>query len=82
MNVYRRCYAISAISQFFESAEAFREAGAAVGIACPLGPGAHRPSATASLQRAGAVPQKGVRFMLAQGPDAGEEGVMIDEIDA
>lgn len=29
-----------------------------------------------------AVPQKGVRFMLAQGPVAGDEGVMIDEIDA
>ncbi|KAK2606536.1 hypothetical protein N8I77_005278 [Diaporthe amygdali] len=68
----------------FESAEAFKEAGAAVGIARNalsaldlIG-----PSATASLQRAGAVPQKGVRFMLAQGPDAGDEGVMIDEIDA
>lgn len=68
----------------FESAEAFKEAGAAVGIARNalsaldlIG-----PSATASLQRAGAVPQKGVRFMLAQGPDAGGEGVLIDEIDA
>lgn len=68
----------------FESAEAFKEAGAAVGIARNalsaldlIG-----PSATASLERAGAVPQKGVRFMLAQGPDARDEGVMIDEIDA
>lgn len=68
----------------FESASAFKEAGAAVGIARNalstldlIG-----PSATTALQRAGAVPQKGVRFMLAQGPDAGDEGVMIDEIDA
>jgi len=68
----------------FESAEAFKEAGAAVGIARNalsaldlIG-----PSATASLQRVGAVPQNGVRFMLAQGPDAGDKGVMIDEIDA
>lgn len=68
----------------FESAEAFREAGAAVGIARNALSALELigPSATASLQHAGAVPQKGVRFMLAQGPDAGEEGVMIDEIDA
>ncbi|KAG8163608.1 hypothetical protein KVR01_006905 [Diaporthe batatas] len=70
--------------QIFESAEAFKEAGAAVGIArnALAALDLIGPSATASLQRAGAVPQKGVRFMLAQGPDAGDEGVMIDEIDA
>ncbi|KAG6354007.1 hypothetical protein INS49_004978 [Diaporthe citri] len=68
----------------FESAESFKEAGAAVGIARNalsaldlIG-----PTAIAALQRAGAVPQKGVRFMLAQGPDAGDGGAMIDEIDA
>ncbi|KAK7697197.1 hypothetical protein SLS64_013802 [Diaporthe eres] len=68
----------------FESAEGFKEAGAAVGIARNalsaldlIG-----SSATTALRRAGVVPQKGVRFMLAQGPDAGDEGVMIDEIDA
>ncbi|KAI7782605.1 hypothetical protein LA080_013093 [Diaporthe eres] len=68
----------------FESAEAFKEAGAAVGIARNalsaldlIG-----PPATTALRRAGALPQKGVRFMLAQGPDAGDDGVMIDEVDA
>lgn len=68
----------------FESAEAFKEAGAAVGIARNalsaldlIG-----PPATTALRRAGAAPQKGVRFMLAQGPGAGDDGVMIDEIDA
>lgn len=68
----------------FESASAFKEAGAAVGIARNALSALELigPSATASLRRAGAVAQKGVRFMLAQGPDAGEEGVMIDEIDA
>lgn len=65
----------------FESASAFKERGAAVGISRNalsaldlIG-----PTATACLKRAGAVPQKGVRFMLAQGENAGE---MIDEIDA
>lgn len=65
----------------FESAPAFKERGAAVGISRNalsaldlIG-----PTATACLKRAGAVPQKGVRFMLAQGENAGE---MIDEIDA
>ncbi|KAF3026646.1 hypothetical protein E8E14_014510 [Neopestalotiopsis sp. 37M] len=62
----------------FESAAEFKEAGAAVGISRNaldaldlIG-----PSATQSLERAGAVPLKGVRFMLAQGPDQGSE---IDE---
>lgn len=65
----------------FESASAFKERGAAVGISRNalsaldlIG-----RTATACLKRAGAVPQKGVRFMLAQGENAGE---MIDEIDA
>lgn len=68
----------------FESADAFQEAGAAVGIARNALSALELigPSATASLQRAGAVPQKGVRFMLAQGADAGDKGMMIDEIDA
>ncbi|ETS82836.1 hypothetical protein PFICI_04712 [Pestalotiopsis fici W106-1] len=62
----------------FESAAEFKEAGAAVGIARNaldaldlLG-----PSAAGALDRAGAVPMRGVRFMLAQGPDQGSE---IDE---
>lgn len=66
----------------FESAGAFREDGAAVGLALNalsaldlIG-----ASAAACPVRAGAVDQKGVRFMLAQGPDAGEDGVMIDEV--
>lgn len=62
----------------FESAAEFKEAGAAVGIARNalkaldlIG-----PSATRCLQDAGAVPQRSVRFMLAQGSDANQ---MIDE---
>lgn len=62
----------------FESAAEFKEAGAAVGItrnaldALDL----IGASATQALGRAGAVSMRGVRFMLAQGPDQGSE---IDE---
>lgn len=65
----------------FESASAFKERGAAVGISrnALSALDSIGPTATACLTRAGAVPQKGVRFMLAQGEHAGE---MIDEIDA
>lgn len=66
----------------FESAAAFKEAGAAVGIARNALSALDLIGATPCLQRAGAVPQKGVRFMLAQGADAGDSGVMIGEIDA
>lgn len=62
----------------FESASAFKEAGMAIGFARNaldaldlIG-----PSAAGCLSRAGAVPLRGVRFMLAQGDDAGS---MIDE---
>ncbi|KJZ79206.1 hypothetical protein HIM_01357 [Hirsutella minnesotensis 3608] len=62
----------------FESASQFKEAGAAVGVARNglaaldlIG-----PSAAQCLERAGAVPQRGVRFMLAQGE---KHGSMIDE---
>lgn len=65
----------------FESASAFREAGMAIGIARNafnaldlIG-----PSARQCIERAGSVPHHGVKFMLAQGPDAGK---MVDEIDA
>lgn len=62
----------------FESAAQFKEAGAAVGIsrngltALDL----MGSSAAECLERAGAVPQKGVRFMLAQGQGCNN---MIDE---
>lgn len=65
----------------FESAATFNEGGAAIGIA--------RNALTAldligtpvvqALERAGALPMQGVRFMLAQGVGQGE---MIDEADA
>lgn len=65
----------------FESATAFKEAGAAVGIV----QNARRAldlignSATQCLEKAGAVPMQGVRWRMARGPDAGKE---IDRIDA
>jgi salicylate hydroxylase len=62
----------------FESATEFKEAGMAIGFARNaldaldlIG-----PSAAQCLERAGAVPMRGVRFMLAQGEGAGN---MIDE---
>ncbi|KAI7969293.1 hypothetical protein EIK77_003608 [Talaromyces pinophilus] len=62
----------------FESSPAFKEAGMAIGVARNaldaldlMG-----PSASQCLQQAGAVPMRGVRFMLAQGEGAGS---MIDE---
>lgn len=65
----------------FESASAFKESGAAVGIARNalsaldlIG-----PSAAESLKRAGAVPQLGVLFKLGQGPD---QGALIAEADS
>ncbi|KAJ4413371.1 hypothetical protein N0V82_008587 [Gnomoniopsis sp. IMI 355080] len=66
----------------FESAPAFKERGAAVGIARNALSALDLIGATACLERAGAVPQKGVCFMLAQGPDAGDSGVKIGQIDA
>lgn len=64
----------------FESAAAFREAGAAIGLprnaltALDL----IGPSAVRCLERAGAVPMRGVRFMLAEGEG---DGNLIDEAD-
>lgn len=64
----------------FESAAEFKEAGAAVGIArnALAALDLIGPSAAQALERAGAVPLRGVRFMLAQGEDRNS---MIDEAD-
>ncbi|KAL1849736.1 hypothetical protein Plec18170_007257 [Paecilomyces lecythidis] len=62
----------------FESATAFKEAGMAIGVARNALSALELigPEAAQCLERAGAVPMRGVRFMLAQGNDAGS---MIDE---
>ncbi|KAI1651940.1 FAD/NAD(P)-binding domain-containing protein [Daldinia loculata] len=64
----------------FESAAAFKESGMAIGIARNALAALELigPSATECLKRAGAVPMKGVRFMLAQGES---QGSLIDEVD-
>ncbi|KAF3061748.1 Salicylate hydroxylase [Daldinia childiae] len=64
----------------FESASAFKESGMAIGIARNALAALELigPSATECLERAGAVPMKGVRFMLAQGENRGS---LIDEVD-
>lgn len=62
----------------FESASAFRESGMAIGFArnALTALDLIGPSAAECLSRAGAVPMRGVRFMLAQGENAGST---IDE---
>jgi salicylate hydroxylase len=62
----------------FESAAAFKEAGMAIGLArnALAALDLIGPSAAECLNRAGAVPMRGVRFMLAQGDNAGNT---IDE---
>lgn len=62
----------------FESAAAFKEAGMAIGVArnALAALDLMGPSAAQCLERAGAVPMRGIRFMLAQGEGAGS---MIDE---
>ncbi|KAH9884877.1 salicylate hydroxylase [Xylariomycetidae sp. FL2044] len=62
----------------FESAPEFKEAGAAIGIArnALAALDLIGPSAARALELAGAVPLRGVRFMLAQGPDSNS---IIDE---
>ncbi|KAI1204068.1 FAD/NAD(P)-binding domain-containing protein [Annulohypoxylon truncatum] len=64
----------------FESATAFKESGMAIGIArnALAALDLIGPSATQCLERAGAVPMRGVRFMLAQGEGRGN---LIDEAD-
>lgn len=58
----------------FESAAEFKEAGAAVGLTknAQSALALIGPSVVQSLERAGAVLQRGVQLVLAQGPDAGE----------
>lgn len=65
----------------YESAPAFREAGMAIGIARNAFQALEliSPSARGALEKAGSIPHHGVKFMLANGPDAGK---MVDEIDA
>lgn len=57
----------------FESASAFKEAGAAVGMTRNAQAALEliSPSATECLQRAGAVPQKGVQALMGQGAGKG-----------
>lgn len=65
-------------THIFEAATEFKEAGAAVGVARNGLAALDLIGSTASqcLERAGAVPQRGVRFMLAQGQDRNS---MIEE---
>ncbi|KAI1352283.1 hypothetical protein F5Y01DRAFT_324517 [Xylaria sp. FL0043] len=66
----------------FESAAAFKEAGMAIGI----GRNAQAAleligsSAAQCLKRAGAVPMRGVRFMLAHGETAGSVADEVDDV--
>lgn len=65
----------------FEAAPEFKEAGMAIGIARNAQAALRLigPSAEQCLDQAGAVPMKGVRFMLAQGEGGAER--MADEVD-
>lgn len=65
----------------FEAAPEFKEAGMAIGIARNAQTALRLigPSAEQCLDQAGAVPMKGVKFMLAQGGDGA--GNMADEVD-
>lgn len=65
----------------FEAAPEFKEAGMAIGIARNAQAALRLigPSAEQCLDQAGAVPMKGVKFMLAQGEDS--QGSMADEVD-
>lgn len=64
----------------FEAAKEFKEAGMAIGIArnAQAALDLIGPSAAQCLDRAKAVPMKGVRFILAQG---GGAGTVADEVD-
>ncbi|KAI2629554.1 hypothetical protein GGR54DRAFT_267508 [Hypoxylon sp. NC1633] len=64
----------------FESAAAFKEAGLAIGVTRNAQAALDLMGSWAPelLKRAGAVPMRGVRFMIAQGEGQGE---VIDEID-
>lgn len=65
----------------FEAAPEFKEAGMAIGIARNAQAALRLigPSAEQCLDQAGAVPMKGVKFMLAQGEEG--TGSMADEVD-
>ncbi|KAI1810985.1 hypothetical protein GGS20DRAFT_142737 [Poronia punctata] len=64
----------------FESAPAFKESGLAIGITrnAQAALDLLGPPAPQLLQRAGAVPMKGVRFMIAEGEGQGQ---VINEVD-
>ncbi|KAI0386428.1 hypothetical protein F5Y04DRAFT_244050 [Hypomontagnella monticulosa] len=64
----------------FESAPAFKEAGLAIGVTrnAQAALDLMGPWGPELLKRAGAVPMRGVRFMIAQGEGQGE---VIDEVD-
>ncbi|KAI0192845.1 hypothetical protein F4808DRAFT_475441 [Astrocystis sublimbata] len=64
----------------FESASTFKESGMAIGVTrnAQAALDLISPSASQLLQRAGAVPMRGVRFMIAQQEGRGE---VIDEVD-
>ncbi|KAI0483426.1 hypothetical protein F4859DRAFT_472796 [Xylaria cf. heliscus] len=66
----------------FESAAAFKEAGMAIGIARNAQAALELigPSAAQCLERAGAVPMRGVRFMLASGDAAGRVADEVDDV--
>lgn len=67
--------------RIFEAAPEFKEAGMAIGISRNAQAALRLigPSAEQCLDQAGAVPMKGVKFMLAQGEDV--SGYMADEVD-
>ncbi|KAI1175483.1 hypothetical protein F4777DRAFT_327426 [Nemania sp. FL0916] len=64
----------------FESAPAFKEAGLAIGVTrnAQAALDLIGPPAPQLLERAGAVPMQGVRFMIAEGEGVGQ---VIDEVD-
>ena len=66
----------------FEAAPEFREAGMAIGIARNAQAALELigPSASQCLDQAGAVPMRGVRYMLAQGDGAGSVIGEVDDI--
>lgn len=61
----------------FESASAFKEAGAAVGMTCNAQAALELISATECLKRAGAVPQKAAQAMMGVGENQGSTVCLI-----
>ncbi|KAI0182210.1 salicylate hydroxylase [Xylaria flabelliformis] len=68
--------------QIFESAAVFKEAGMAIGIARNAQAALELigPSAAQCLERAGAVPMRGVRFMMAHGEASGSVADEVDDV--